>query len=516
VAPMACVDLPAFPLQILLRKHPQWRGLPAAVVAEDKPQGLILWVNEEARASRVLSGMRYAAGLSLTRELRAGVISPAEIEQEIAEVIRRLRFFSPEVEPSHRDPGTFWLGAEGLDLLHPSLRRWGEMIRSELASIAYEGRVAVGFTHFGSYAAARAAGPRDVIVFHDSEQERSAVRRIPIERISCDPDFRDSLARLGIDTLGGFLDLPPAGIRRRFGEGAYALHRLASGEGWSPLRSEPEEVPVEARVIFDQPENDTARVLESAAGLLEDLLARLRRRERALCGLLLEMSYDRSGPHGERGRTERIRPAKPTRDGALLIDLLRLRLESVELPSGVADLKLSLEWIAATAEQIGLFLERPRRDLEAANRALARVRAEFGEQAVCAARLREAHLPEARFALEPMEALPEAQPRKILMPPLVRRILIRPEGLGVSPPRAAHSGFGGTPAREGLSPSPAARTTVDGGAIEETIGPYVVSGGWWRRAVTREYWYVLTQDATWLWIYYDARRRRWFRHGEVE
>jgi hypothetical protein len=33
---MACVDLPAFPLQILLKRHPEWRGLPAAVVDEDR------------------------------------------------------------------------------------------------------------------------------------------------------------------------------------------------------------------------------------------------------------------------------------------------------------------------------------------------------------------------------------------------------------------------------------------------------------------------------------------------
>jgi hypothetical protein len=46
---LACVDLPAFPLQLLLRRHPEWASSPAAVVAEDKPQGLILWVNEKGR-----------------------------------------------------------------------------------------------------------------------------------------------------------------------------------------------------------------------------------------------------------------------------------------------------------------------------------------------------------------------------------------------------------------------------------------------------------------------------------
>ena len=46
---MACVDVPAFPLQLLIRRYPEWTALPAAVVEYDRPQGVILWVNEPAR-----------------------------------------------------------------------------------------------------------------------------------------------------------------------------------------------------------------------------------------------------------------------------------------------------------------------------------------------------------------------------------------------------------------------------------------------------------------------------------
>jgi protein ImuB len=221
----------------------------------------------------------------------------------------------------------------------------------------------------------------------------------------------------------------------------------------------------------------------------------------------------------------------------------------MRFPSGVVDVRLEVEWIAAGAEQMGLFAERPRRDLEAANRALARVRAQFGEAAVSAARLREAHLPEARFSLEPMERLPQARPRKVRMPPLVRRILPEPEAI----PRLRGEGRGtasghriGGIVTSAIGPaSPPAAVidpmipgglvglTIPGtGVIEEAIGPYVVAGGWWRRPVVRRYWYVRVepnrpapppgptrskeQAGSWLWIYHDPRRRRWFRQGEVE
>ncbi|MCC6653297.1 MAG: DNA polymerase Y family protein, partial [Candidatus Eisenbacteria bacterium] len=61
---IACIDLPAFPLQLLMLRHPEWKDGPVAVVEHDRPQGRILWVNEAAREERILPGMRYAAGLS--------------------------------------------------------------------------------------------------------------------------------------------------------------------------------------------------------------------------------------------------------------------------------------------------------------------------------------------------------------------------------------------------------------------------------------------------------------------
>jgi protein ImuB len=537
VGPMACIDLPAFPLQILLRRRPEWRNLPAAVIDEDRPQGLLLWVNERARTGRVLSGMRYAAALSVMRDLRAGVVSTMEIEAEVAMVMQRLHFFSPEVEHAHDDPGTFWLGAEGLGLLHPSFPHWAGMIRNDLAQAGYDGRVAVGFSHFGSYAAARVAGS-EVVVFRDLEDERVALRGIPIERIACNSDFRDTLARLGIFSLGEFVDLPLAGVRRRFGEEAYLLHRRARGDTWTPLKPEIPEEPNERRVVLDTPETNPNRLLCAMEEDLYMLLAGLHRNDRALASLTVEFGFDRPGAHGERHAVERLRPAKPTCDAGLLINLLRLRLESACFPAGVVDVRIEAEWVAAGAEQISIFADR-HRDLEAANRALARVRAEFGEGSVCVPVLREAHLPEARVVLEPLERLAAAQSRQVRTPPLVRRILVKATPISLSWPAERPVGTDNLPG-----------VRIAGfGLIVEAVGPYAVSGGWWRRTVSRRYWYVRVvptpwsrsryvdrssrshgdtgdvgsttpqtsraSDGAWLWIYQDARQR-WLRQGEVE
>src|SRR3972149_10587946 len=106
---LACVSLAAFPLQLLLRRHPEWVAHPVTVVAEDRPQGLILWVNEAARRAGVLSGLRYAAGCSLTAELRAGGVPPAEIAEVVAALTERLGGLPPEGEPASQHARPLWV-----------------------------------------------------------------------------------------------------------------------------------------------------------------------------------------------------------------------------------------------------------------------------------------------------------------------------------------------------------------------------------------------------------------------
>ena len=97
-----------------------------AAVDRDKPQGVILRVNEEARAARIRAGMRYSAGLSLAHTLHAGEVPPADVERGVAGIADRLRRFSPDVEPCPDEPSVFWLNASGLLYLHVSLGRWAQ------------------------------------------------------------------------------------------------------------------------------------------------------------------------------------------------------------------------------------------------------------------------------------------------------------------------------------------------------------------------------------------------------
>ncbi|MFQ5899350.1 MAG: DNA polymerase Y family protein [Candidatus Methylomirabilia bacterium] len=484
---LACANLPAFPLQLLRRRHPEWAAHPVAVVAEDRPQGLILWVSRSARQAGVLPGLRYAAGLSLVPHLRADVVSPAEIKKEVAALTERLGRFTPDVEPSSEEPGVFWLSVAGLNLLHPSLEQWAHSICTDLLALGYRAAVVAGFTRFGTYAVAK--GEQRTVVFANPSQESAAARRVPLDRLGLASELRDSLSKLGVRTVDALLRLPAGGLLERFGPEAYRLHRSASGELWMPLQPQRVEEPIRQRLALDLPETDATRLLFLIKQLLDPLLAALAAKGEALLELALHLMLET-----ER-RDERIRPAAPTLEATQVLDLVRLRLEALGLSSGVVEIELTARGSPATREQLRFFAEKPRRDLDAANRALARLRAEFGNEAVVRARLTDGHLPEARFTWEPLERIDLAHPREVALRTLVRRILARPIPL---PPRRYRLDDG-WPAKE-----------------LEPLGPYVVSGGWWRRGIHREYHFAATGRGDLLWLYYDRGHQQWFLHGLVE
>ena len=501
----ACTDLPAFPLQLLLRKHPEWRDHPAAVVEADTPQGTILWINEKARAAGIETGMRYAAGLSLAEDLRAGVVPRQEIDDEVAQLSELMRRFTPSVEPSKDEPGVFWLDAKGLERLFGSLTEWASGLRVEIKRAGFDSSLVVGFDRFAVYAVAKGKGVRHLFAgnkkvpdtFSSPEHERIVARAVPLDRLALPTKARDALHKLGVVTLGQFVDLPLDGVGVRFGPEVHRLHRLASGSLVEPLKPEHPDVPAMRRIILDHPTFDAHAIVALAEDALGPMLDEIARKGRALAGLQLGFRFERLGDH-----LESIEPAAPTVSLPTMVELIRLRLQAVRrLPDGVMEILLVAREIAAVEKQRELFAVAKKRDLEAGARAVARLRAAFGDDAVVRAELHDAHLPEARFTWVPLTALVPARPRTTAEPRLVRRIRTTPLPL---PPRERHEPDGWM--LRGLEQGP----------IVKVAGPYLISGFWWKTPVQRDYHFAETKTGEQLWVFYDRGKSRWYLQGEVE
>jgi protein ImuB len=402
-------------------------------------------------------------------------------------------------------------------------------------------------------------------VFRDADAERKAAHAVPLDRLSLAPELRDAVAKLGVTTLGGYLQLPPGGLLLRFGRDAQRLHELAAGARWDPLRAQHPHPELEVLSELDDPEHDASSLLFLIKAQLQKLLGMLVARKLALSALTLTLGFSRA--FGE--QRERLEPATPTLDERVLLRLVHLRLEATPPRAAVMRLALQADAVQATASQIALFLHGPRRDLHAASEALAQLRAELGEQGVRRALLKDGHLPEAQFAWESLHSLKTAQPRKGAQP-LVRRIHVTP--LPVAP-------TAGSLRDDGWLIS-----GLEHGAVLRFHGPYFASGGWWKpekpqlsslhpeidlhvfgearprlRLVPREasepplpslavaaaahapqqkshhaeracsatssdipdspardYGFADTRRGECLWLYYDRARRQWFIQGAVE
>jgi len=510
---MACVDLSGFPLQLLLKRHPEWRSRPVVVVAQDRPQAEVLWVNGAARRVGVVPGMRYAQGLSLCRTLHAGVVDEVEVEGGIQQVTRLLQGYSPEVEANREEPGVFWVNASGLLSLYGSLEAWGREVRAALEEAGYRSRVVVGFTRHATYAVARAGpalGLEPVHVFSEVEQERGWTRRVPLESLGIPPDLQVVLSRLNIRTVGDFLDLPARMVRRRLGAAAYHEYRRFSGFREAPFVPEPHPVPLTDAVDLDEPVEQVEPLVYLVGRLLEGLVRRLGVRDLAVAEVGVELTYERRREGTaealqraafERRLVERVRPGAPTLQVERLLELVRLRLESTRLDAGVVRVRVGVRGVKGDREQLQLFAARRRRDLAAADRAVARIRAECGDPAVVVARLRDGYLPETAFEWVPLRRVTIPRPVRGYRRQMVRRIFSTPDPL---PPRARRDPDGWLLRGAGH------------GHVVDTVGPFIVSGAWWQTPVHREYYFAETRDGSIFWIYHDRPGRRWFLQGTVE
>jgi protein ImuB len=494
VALLACVDIPQFPLQLLSRRHPEWRGAPMAVIDRDHPQGVITHLSERAYKHGVRAGMRYGVALGIDETLRAGEVRPEEIAQASTALLALTQRSSPRVEPSEGEPGVFWLDLRGLDSLYPDLGEWAESLWSKLRSELYAAAVVVGFRRFATYVIAKSHFGKSIVVLGSREDEQRAAERVAVRHLGLPHEAVDTFQKLRIDTVGEFVQLPAAGILRRFGPEAHRIHRLSTHREWEDIDAAEIHAPTEARRVLDHPESNTEPLLFLIKQELEGLLRKLAWKSEALSELEVVLRERAAS------LSFSVRPAEPTLDSVQIAGLVNLRLESTVLTTGATELHLRARGAPATREQLDLFTERPRRDLRAGARALSRLRALFGEHSVVAATLERGHLPEATYSWKPIHSLAEPSPAPAPQLTLVRRMEAKPLRLPPTPQKGPEGWL---------------ILGIEHGPVVHTSGPYALSGGWWHSEIQRDYYFVQLFSGEWLWVYFDRKRRSWFLQGRV-
>ena len=317
-----------------------------------------------------------------------------------------------------------------------------------------------------------------------------------MDDIGVSPKLRDSLSKLGIHQLGKFLRLPADGIRRRFGREAHTLHQLSQNTDTNPVPVYAPEQPVRRTHAYEQEETDRLRLLAQLTPMLKTILSELTHRRQALATLRLSLTLD-NGHYLD----EVLSSANPTLDPKHLMELLRLRIDSLTLTAGVIEMMLEADGIDGETQQLEMFHDAHTRDITTLNQAFAEIRAEFGNTSITHAVIHDAHLPEQRVDWLPLEHYTPAHPRLSPRATLVRRLYHTPVEL---------------PLHHQSEPLGWLIARASDGPIEEVIGPHITDTAWWQKPDTRRYFYVRTRSGRWLWIYHQPTTQQWFMHGEVE
>ncbi len=425
---------------------------------------------------------------------RGGRHAP-ETQQANDELLRLLFGFSPAIEPGSEpgndQPGLFFVDASGLHELFTGLEAWAHELHRALAARGFVAAVVVGFRRFTTFAVARARTGWTLLA--TPEHERELAGAVPFAALDAPLPLREQMHALGIRTLGQFLQLPAAGLARRFGKECKQLHARATA-ACTPLVATVPREPVRFHGDHEIAHADLDRFVAALSDGLQQAVPQVIARGEAITALRLELALE----HAD-ARHERLATAAPTLDAGQLLELVRLRFAKEQLAGPIERFTATLDSVAVTRRQLALLATVQARDLAAAERALARVTAAFGDGAVSRARLANAHLPEHGFTWERLQTL--APPRALPPPervPLARTLLHRAQPLGTLPLHEPEAWLG------------------EYGAVRRAHGPFRTAGGWWRQRVERDYFFLETDRGAILWVYHDRLARRWYLQGRVD
>ncbi|MGH7327961.1 MAG: hypothetical protein ACREJX_06390, partial [Polyangiaceae bacterium] len=326
--------------------------------------------------------------------------------------------------------------------------------------------------------------------------EAAFVSPMPLEVLEIDPQICDRLHILGIRTLGDLAALPHGPFVRRFGIESWRWHARARGIDEQPLVPRPRRLRIE-RALFGE---GSAASEEALLFALRTLVSRIVDDLTALGKRAAELILSLECENGD-VRELHILIAQPTAREGMLFDLMRARLEGVQLEAPVTGLRLRIERMEGGGMPLSL-LSADDPDVEALDLALARLEAAFGENAVLCARIVDGYRPERCVVYERFSGLRAASAlrnhdavRARGDAALQLRMLSDPQPIDVVV-RDGIPRFAGTPSQ----------------AVLDFAGPWRIAEDWWsEKSLTRDDYDVMLDDES---LYRIARREEgWFLLG---
>jgi protein ImuB len=505
---IACLFVPDFRLQVGLQELGGEPEGGMALVDPDDGRRLIVAASPGARLDGVRRGMTAVAATAMAPELTVREVDLAALAAAHTRLEEAVRGVAPSFETT--GGGVLYAAFAGLELRYGIEGEGGFLddLREVVRGLDLPARVGIAGTRFCARAAAilegriPSRGPAAIQVEPGLEGE--FLDPLPLELL---PDALveiDTLRRLGIRTLGDFARLPASGVVRRFGDKGLALQRLARGEDRRTLVPAPEPRRFVVRVSAEYPIVQTEALRFLLRRPLERLIGELD--GDGLAARCIRWTMQIEGADPVSGTTWSASPSASLR---LWIDLWGVELERLQLPGGVLSVELEADEVAPrSAEQERL--TGPRAVPPGAlSMTLAHLAAEVGPEGYGTLAPSPGPWPEQRQTARAFPATTrlEAEPwvpdrvRPGELAPAFRRVC-PPEPIRVELNRGCLVGF-----RLGRGWFP----------VERTLGPWEISGGWWRGSGgARRCCYQVEGRGAVAHLFFDPDGERWFLAGWLD
>ena len=510
----ACIFVPDFPAEALLRAEPDLRAQALAVLEGKAPLQTVFALNEKARHAGVSMGMTKLQ-VEACSDL---VLRPRSLLQEAAAHAALLdcaQSFSPRVEDVSCD--TVLLDLVGMEPLFGPLPKIARDVARRTSALGLEANVAVASNP--DTAVLAALGFSGVIVIPEGK-EAEQLGNLPLEVLFTeghDQQTLEVLERWGIRNFHALAALPEIALSERLGQEGIRLQQLARGRNSRSL------VPVEPPLVFEEAiELEYPLVLLEPlafllARLLDQLCARLGARALATQELNLDLTLECAPDHVGTGAPARpgraqarqifhrtLRLPVPLLDAKVLLKLLQLDLNAHPPGAPIVKIHLSAEPVRPRAAQSGLFLP-PSPEPEKLELTLARIAGIVGENKVGSLQLLDTHRPEAfrmrRFAPQ-LEEQAARKPKvsrsdKPVESQKQNEVAVTAMRIFRPPLRATVTLQEGRPAHIACL-----KRKEICGEILWAAGPWRTSGDWWEQeGWARDEWDIALQEASGITLY---------------
>jgi protein ImuB len=365
----ACIFIPDFSVEAILRFEPKLRSCPVAVLTGRPPLEKVMALNGRARQTGIEPGASRSQ-LEAWENLVLRVRSQAQETSAHAALLDCAQSFSPEVEDT--SPGTVLLNLAGLEPLFGPLPQIARDLAARVSQMGLEANLAVATNPDAALLAAR--GFSGVTLIPEG-REAERLGDLPVDVLlesfssSLPSDAEESgrwaemFDRWGIRKLRTLAALPELPVIERLGQPGLRLQKLARGATLRDLQI------LEPRLIFaESVELEYPIVLlEPLAFLLnrmlEQVCARLRARALAVQELHLNLELAAPRPNGAtftnplpQKFTRTLRLPTPMLDAKVFLKLLQLDLQAHPPGAPIVKIHLSADPARPRPLQSGLFL----------------------------------------------------------------------------------------------------------------------------------------------------------------